>query len=152
MNHLESVRRLCREAGCRHRIIAHERPILAAKDAEGLFDLARAAPVYVLESARTGLVAAVLSMARGRPGPPLLSVLEEALDARDLRMARTAALRAAGLEPGRVPLVGHGLPCVFDALLLEHEYIYGGTGDPLYTLEVAPEDVRRVNTVILTLE
>lgn len=144
---VDHVRGICAAAQCDFAILAHERPIRTVRDAEGIFDLAKAAPVYVLEHG-AGLLAVILSASRGRPDVPALT---QALGLAALRMAAPAALRAAGMEPGSVPLVGHGLSCVFDGRLLEHEYIYGGAGHPLHTLRIAPGDVARVNTVVLTL-
>lgn len=153
---LHPLRALCDAQGCRYRIIPHERPILAARDAAGLFDLTLAAPVYILE--RTdgdGLVAAVLSMSRGRPDMAMLTAqlgkAEQGMPGKGLtilRMASAAALRAAGLKPGCVPLVGLSMPCIFDDRLLEYDVIYGGTGHPLHTLEIASDDARRLHNVI----
>lgn len=38
--------------------------------------------------------------------------------------------------------------CIFDESLLAFNYVYGGTGDPLTTLKIAPGDVKRLNKVI----
>jgi len=53
-----------------------------------------------------------------------------------------------GYKAGSIPLIGHNLPCVFDDCLLDYDYIYGGSGDELHTLKIAPNDVMRLNNII----
>ena len=56
--------------------------------------------------------------------------------------------KATGYEPGMIPLVGLELDCIFDDFLLMWDYIYGGTGNELITLKIAPADIKRLNKVI----
>ncbi|MNN70372.1 YbaK / prolyl-tRNA synthetases associated domain protein [compost metagenome] len=53
-----------------------------------------------------------------------------------------------GYPAGAIPLIGHRLPCIFDHRLLAFDYVYGGSGDELHTLKIAPNDVIRLNDVI----
>ena len=53
---------------------------------------------------------------------------------------------------GSIPLVGLGLPCLFDRKLLRHDYVYGGTGDELKTLKIAPEALLKVDEIIGMLD
>ncbi len=53
---------------------------------------------------------------------------------------------------GSIPLVGLGLPCLFDRKLLRHDYVYSGTGDELKTLKIAPEALLKVNEIIGMLD
>lgn len=74
------------------------------------------------------------------------AVLKRQLGFQKLRLAdRKAVAAQTGYEPGEVPLAGLGLPCFLDRELLGHDYVYGGTGCPLYTLKIAPRDLARVN-------
>jgi prolyl-tRNA editing enzyme YbaK/EbsC (Cys-tRNA(Pro) deacylase) len=58
----------------------------------------------------------------------------------------------AGYDVGSIPLVGLGLPCLFDRKLLRHDYVYGGTEDELKTLKIAPEALLKVNEIIGMLD
>ena len=60
--------------------------------------------------------------------------------------------QATGYEAGRIPLVGHNLPILFDKQLTIHDFIYGGTGDEFHTLKIRPEDVIRLNNMIDFIE
>ena len=46
-----------------------------------------------------------------------------------------------------VPLVGLGLPLIFDKKLLCHDFVYGGPGDELVTLKIKPEDLMKANEI-----
>lgn len=125
--------------------IHHDKPLISKSDASQCFDLIKAAPVFILE-ADGELVALVTSAARGRID---LKALRDELGYTSLRPvdAETALLRA-GCAPGRVPLVGHGLPVIFDEVLLRYDYVYGKTGDILCTLQIRPLDLMRVSAVV----
>lgn len=56
-----------------------------------------------------------------------------------------------GFEVGAMPLVGLALPVIFDDSLLKHDYVYGGTGDIYYTLKIAPADIKKLNTIMLSI-
>ena len=126
-------------------LIHHNRPLISRSDAAQCFDLIKAAPVFILE-ADGELVALVTSAARGRID---LKALRDALGYASLcpADAETVLLRA-GCAPGRVPLLGHGLPVIFDEVLLRHDYVYGKTGDVLCTLKIKPLDLMRLSAVV----
>ncbi len=60
------------------------------------------------------------------------------------------ALTVAGFAPGIMPPFGHKtpLPTLLDAAVLEQPLVYGGTGDPLVLLELAPAELQRVTGAI----
>lgn len=135
--------------GADYEVIRHDKPIRSTKDAAEYFDIAKAAPVFVLDT-DIGLVAFIKSAVRGKI--PFAGL------ARLLNCARVALAdpetvgRQTGHAVGSVPLVGLSLPTIFDNALLQFEYIYGGTGDIHHTLKIAPADVQRLNRVIACLE
>ena len=55
--------------------------------------------------------------------------------------------KQAGYPVGCIPLVGLGIPCVFDKKLLCHDFVYGGTGNELLTLKINPKDLLKVNEI-----
>lgn len=95
-----------------------------------------------------GLAALIVSARRGKLH---YSALAEHLGCEQFRLASRKKLAEAGLKPGAVPLVGHGLPCVFDDALLSNAFVYGGTGDVLHTLQIEPNDMKRLQQVIAVL-
>ena len=65
-----------------------------------------------------------------------------ALDCAEGRMASRDEVRAAtGFPIGGVPPIGHGLPVVFDAALLDYERIYAAGGDGNTLFEVRSRDL-----------
>lgn len=142
---VEQLEMLLKRAGADFELIRQGVPILSARDAEPYYDIAKAAPTLVLRSDR-GLVACVVSANRGRLD---LEALKSAFGFRKLKMAdRKEVLKQTGYEVGTIPLVGLELDCVFDNALLAYDYVYGGTGDALVTLKIAPRDVKRLNRIL----
>ena len=63
----------------------------------------------------------------------------DALDCAEVRQASASEVRAAtGFPVGGVPPFGHGLPVVFDQVLLEHDVIWAAGGDGNTLFAVAP--------------
>ncbi len=142
---IEQLAELLKQENADFELIRQEAPILSAKDAAPYYDITRAAPTLVLQSDQ-GLAACILSANRGRID---FEALKSAFGFGKLKMAdRGKVLSQTGYEVGAIPLVGLALDCIFDSALLEYDYIYGGTGDPLTTLKIAPGDVARLNNVI----
>lgn len=133
----------------RYRILEHDRPILSAADAAGYYPLEKAAPVFVLQT-EDGLIGCIASAQNGRLN---LELLKERFGFGKLKLAdRKKVARQTGFEPGSIPLVGLGLPCIFDGKLLRHDLVYGRTGDARRTLEIDPRDLLKVNEIIGTFE
>ena len=123
-------------------IIAHNKPIISKMDAEGLFDIEKAAPVFILKT-ETYLFAFVLSSKRERID---FKLLRNALGCSKLSFAdKKEVLDATGYEVGSIPLIGHGIPCILDSQLMNYDYIFGGTGDAFHTLKISPNDVLKLN-------
>ncbi len=142
---VEQLGALLTREGADFELIRQDAPILSAKDAEPYYDVTKAAPTLVLQSDR-GLVACVLSANRGRLD---LEAVKAAFGFEKLRMAdRKKVQKQTGYEAGAIPLVGLDLDCIFDESLMAFDYVYGGTGDPLTTLKIAPGDVKRLNKII----
>ncbi|WP_298020095.1 aminoacyl-tRNA deacylase [uncultured Dysosmobacter sp.] len=145
---LEALDRYLREQRADYELIRQDSPILATQDAARHFDLQYAAPTLVLQT-ETGLMSLIVSAQRGRVN---FEALKARLGLSKLKLAdRKKAEKATGYPAGAIPLVGSGLPCVFDARLLDFAYIYGGSGDPLHTLKISPRDVERLNAVVFRL-
>ena len=133
-----------KSSGADYEILKHDKPILTTQDANQYFDTDRAAPVLVVQTER-GLMILIVSARRGRLD---FKELAAKLGFAKMKLADgKKAEKAAGYPAGAMPLIGISLPCIFDTGLLELNYIYGGSGDELHTLKIAPEDVERLNQV-----
>ncbi|WP_054940348.1 aminoacyl-tRNA deacylase [Paenibacillus ihuae] len=146
---LEELKHYLLQNDCNFEIIAHQTPIRSTRDAEHYFDIKKAAPTLILQT-NLGLTALIASTQRGRLD---FGYLKEAFGYTKIKMAdKKDVVERTRYSPGAIPLIGHGLPCIFDISLLALDYIYGGSGDELNTLKVAPVDVIRLNNVISFLE
>lgn len=134
--------RYLEESNAAFEIIPHQKPIVTTADAEGLFDLNKAAPVFVVKT-ESGLMAFMVSSQRGRID---FKLIKELLGFAKFKMADKNEIKErTGYEVGTIPLVGHQLPCLLDRKLLEFDFIYGGTGDICHTLKISPQDIIRLN-------
>jgi Cys-tRNA(Pro)/Cys-tRNA(Cys) deacylase len=125
-------------------LIRQDKEILSAEDAAGYYALNKSAPTLVLET-EDGFWAYIKSVTSGRIP---FKALRQMLSCKKVGMADPQKVREkTGAAVGSVPLVGHGLPVIFDAALLQFDYVYGGTGDPFVTLKIRPADLKRVSEV-----
>lgn len=126
-------------------LLRQDRPILSAADAAEYYPPEKAAPMLVLQT-ENGLIGCAVSAGRGRLD---FEALKQKFHYEKLKMADRAKIKKlTGYEAGAIPLIGLGLPCLFDSSLLQHDYLYGGSGDALVTLKIAPRDVMRLNPII----
>lgn len=132
-----------------YEIIRHSKPILSTTDAEGLFDITKAVPVFIMKTEK-GYMALIVSGSSGRID---FKLLKQKLQLKKLSMAgREEVLSETGYEIGSIPLIGHNLPVILDKRIMETDYVYGGTGDAFYTLKINPKDVKRLNNVVNEIE
>lgn len=145
---LEALDQYLREQRADYELIRQDAPILSTQDAARYFDLQYAAPALVAQT-ENGLMSLIVSARRGRLD---FEALKNRMGLSKLKLAdRRKVEKLTGYQAGAIPLVGLDLPCVFDNSLLSFDYIYGGCGDELYTLKIAPGDVKRLNPVVWTL-
>ena len=148
MYSVQELEQVLREAEADFQLIRQDAPILSAADAEPYYDIQKAAPTFILQH-EGGLAACTRSANRGRMD---FEAMKCQFGFSRLKMAdRKKVLQETGYQVGTIPLIGHGLDCIFDSSLLRYDYIYGGTGDALVTLKISPRDVERLNRVIGTL-
>ena len=145
MDKVDYLKNILNENNVNYEIIKHDKPILATKDAKGYFDVSKSAPVIILLTEK-GLVAYIKSITKGKIN---FSIIKEAISCNNVEMAdKNIIFDKIGFTIGSIPLVGTSLSCIFDKKLLEFDYAYGGTGDPNYTLRIAPTDIIRLNNII----
>ncbi len=149
-NALGSIAYLNEKNAC-YELIRTQQPIRSVKDGVKILDIeaGQTAPVLVLNSDK-GFYAVIISGERGKID---LQSIAKLLDCKSIEMADKAeVLKVTGYAPGRIPLVGHGLPCIIDRRLLQYPFIYGGSGDFVVTLKIEPQALYDLNTVIAELD
>jgi len=131
-----------------YEIIYHEKPIKSRNDALDYFKLEEMAPTLILKSEEK-YFALIISGERNKID---FENIQNLLGCKHLEMAtRQEVFDKMQLETGRIPLVGHNLPCIIDEGLFNYEYVFGGSGDFLHTLKIRPADLERMNNTILKL-
>ncbi len=71
--------------------------------------------------------------------------IKKLLKAHDLKFAeREKVMELTNCDLGYVSLLNEGLHPLFDASILEREFVYGGTGSPEHDLRIRPADLARL--------
>lgn len=142
---VKEIEAFLRENNADFELLEQDKPILSAADAAEYYPAEKAAPTFVLQT-ENGLIGCIVSVNSGRLD---FEDLKQKFGYSKLKMADKAKIKSeTGYEIGAIPLIGLELPCLFDNTLLKYDYIYGGTGNELVTLKIAPGDVMRVNRII----
>lgn len=145
MYNLDELTTFLSANNCSFEIISHEIPIISTHDAERYFDIAKAVPTFIMDT-EIGLLALIVSSEHGRID---FKTLKQELGFSKFKMAdKTKIQRDIGYQIGAIPLIGHNLPCIIDESILEYDYVFGGSGDELHTLKIAPSDLLRLNNVM----
>ncbi|ERE19860.1 aminoacyl-tRNA deacylase [Pseudogulbenkiania ferrooxidans] len=132
-------------------VLAHGKALRSAREGAAHFGIAMAqtAPTLIVE-ADGDVFACILS--GGRDGLDW-DKLAQTLGRGQARLADRRRVRdITGCDAGAVPLLGLDLPCVMDRLLLAHDFVYGGAGDPLRTLKISPRVLAELNRVSIWYE
>ena len=130
-------------------ILYHEKPIKSRYDALKYFRLEDTAPTLILKTER-GMYALIVSGGRGKAD---LEMIRKSLDCAEIGLAdKNDVFQKLGMKTGEVAMVGHGLPCILDTRLFNSEYIFGGAGHSNYTLKIKPQDLEKVDKVILQFD
>ncbi len=130
-------------------IIQHDIPIKSKKDAIGYFKIEETAPTLIIQT-ETEYYALIISGERSKVNFDLIRNL---LGCETIKMAdKIEIVKKFNIEPGQVPLVGHNLPCIIDNKIFKYNFVYGGTGNWYYTLKIKPEDLAKVNNVVLKFD
>lgn len=131
--------------GAHYEMLSHELPIFTTQDAAQYFDIKKAAPVFIIDTGQI-FIALIVSFMRGKID---FKAMGKTLGYSKFRLASKERVEEiTGYTIGKVPLIGHNLPCVFDKSLLEYDFVFGGSGDEYHTLKIASKDVLRLNNVI----
>ncbi|CAK7024055.1 MAG: hypothetical protein DELT_03331 [Desulfovibrio sp.] len=149
MMNLEQLKEYLTENKVVFELQEHEEPLAGAKDAAKYFDAELVTAVYAINTER-GLAAMVVNASRTSMDTESINYV---LGYKVSGMADPKIVKqATGYEAKFLPLIGHGLPILFDKGMTIHDYIYGSTGDPNHTIKLRPEDVIRLNTMLAFVE
>lgn len=142
---IKEIEKLLITKNLQFEIIQQDRPIISALDAEGYYPVEKSAPTFVLQT-ENGLIGCIVSFQNGRLD---FDKLKQAFGFNKLKMADRKKIKSqTGYDVGAVPLVGLQLPCIIDRKLFNHDFIYGGTGNELFTLKIAPSELLKANEII----
>ncbi len=142
---IDDLRQLLDERNIKYDIILQDKPILSVADAAMYYPMEKSAPTFVLQT-EDELISCITSVQNGRLN---FEKLKKQFGFTKLKMADKNIIKLqTGYEIGSIPLVGLKLRCLFDGKLLNHDFVYGGTGNELMTLKIDPKDIMEVNTVI----
>lgn len=145
MYKVRDLERFLSEKHADFQLIRQNKPIYTVQDAEGYYDVKKAAPTFILQT-EDGLLSCITSINRGKLD---LETMKKQFGYSKLKMANKNKIEnQTGYRIGTIPLIGLNLPCCFDKNLLKYDYIYGGTGDELVTLKIKPQNVEYLNNVI----
>jgi len=146
---IKELKILLEQNNGRYELIYHEKPIRTVEEGRKYFDINTIAPVFILKTDK-GFFAFISA---GKRGAIDFNVLKESLNCMEVKLAgRKEVKEVTGYEPGNVPLLGHGLPCIFDNMLLENEFICGGSGNENHTLRINPGDLMKLNNIVAKVD
>ncbi|WP_277472064.1 MULTISPECIES: YbaK/EbsC family protein [unclassified Paenibacillus] len=138
---MNALTKLLTEKKADFEILNHDKPIYTLSDASLYFDVAYAVPNLILNTDK-GFYSLLISGSRGRAD---LDSLKEILHCSSVTLAnKKQVMDQTGYKPGELPLIGLSIPYVFDRLLLQHPFVYGGLGNPLSTLKINPYDLKKL--------
>jgi len=145
---IENLKKILEQAQSDYEIIYHEKPIKSRIDAIGYFKLEEMVPTLILKSEDL-FYALIISGKREKVD---LQAIQNLIDCKNLQMANKQEIKSKlNLEAGRIPLLGHNLPCIIDEGVFNYDYVYGGTGDFMHTLKIKPKDLAKLNNTILKI-
>jgi len=145
---IDDISTILKQNNADYELVHQDKPIRSATDASGYYDVSKSAPTILLETDK-GLIAYIKSVNSENID---FSFLKQALNCKQLKMANPKVIKELlGYEIGSIPLVGLELTTIFDNTLLNFDYVYGGTGDLYTTLKIAPEDIKKINSIELTV-
>jgi prolyl-tRNA editing enzyme YbaK/EbsC (Cys-tRNA(Pro) deacylase) len=126
-------------AGVTYAILVHEQNISTAQGGAqtGLGALSAMAPTFILRT-ETGFLAAIVR------GDTRLSYkkIKQKLGLKNVSLATPDQVKQlTGSEVGHVALINQGVQTIVDERVMEVAVIYGGTGEPNHTLQIAPQAV-----------
>jgi Cys-tRNA(Pro)/Cys-tRNA(Cys) deacylase len=148
---MKTVNRTLAQWDCDYELITHPKPILTVQDGVDYFNIeaGQTAPTLILKTDRV-FFALIFSGSRPQIDFAAVAIL---LGRQHVKLASPSEVeKETGFACGSVALVGHALPCILDRKLFAYPFVYGGSGNPLQTLKIAPASLAQINNVIAYLE
>lgn len=127
-------------------LIHHQEPIHSAQEGAEYFgiELGQTAPTLIVRTDK-GFFALIVSGDRGRVN---FKEVAKILECNQAKLAGAHEVKqVTGYDVGSVPLVGLPIPHVLDSRLFRYPFIYGGSGEPTWTLKINSA-LEKVNQVV----
>jgi Cys-tRNA(Pro)/Cys-tRNA(Cys) deacylase len=134
-----------------YEFIFHEKQIYSAAEGADFFGIepGQTAPTLIVK-ADQGYFSIIFSGSRSHIDFELIAKL---LHVSQVKLVNKGKVRQiTGFNPGDTPMVGLGLPTVFDKKLLQYPFVYGGSGLPNRTLKIAPIALTKLNRIVAFLD
>jgi len=147
---MESLQKILENCPFQYEMISHSKPIYSAQEGASFFgiQIGQTAPALILKT-EMGLLLMIASGDRGRIEFPKVAQM---LDCRSIELAKKDEVKeATGFSVGSIPLIGIELPCIMDKRLFQYQFVYGGSGEPRYTLKIEPRAIAHFNKVVTYL-
>ncbi|PLR75690.1 hypothetical protein CU633_19875 [Bacillus sp. V3-13] len=148
---MEKLQAILKQSRFISEIIKHEKPLLTAEEGSEFFriEVGQTAPSLILKTDK-GFFALVVSGSRGKVNFENIAGI---LGCNKVKLASPKEVqKVTGFEVGSVPMVGLDLPFVIDKRLFHYDFIYGGTGQPAFTLKIEPQALNELNQVAVTFD
>jgi prolyl-tRNA editing enzyme YbaK/EbsC (Cys-tRNA(Pro) deacylase) len=136
---LSELKSLLDEAGIAYAILEHEQTISTAQEGAqtGLGTLSSMVPTFILKT-EAGYLAAII---RGDTRLAYKKIKQQ-LSLKNISLASVDQVReVSGAEVGYVSLVNPGMETIVDEKVIAMDVVYGGCGEPRYTLRIQPKDL-----------
>lgn len=142
---------ILKNSGYNYELIFHEKTIFSAQEGADYFkiDIGQTAPTLIIK-ADNRFLALIISGSRKYVNFEQISRI---LGCQHTQMASKKEVKdMTGFKIGSIPLVGIPLPFILDSQLFSYPFIYGGSGQAMRTLKIAPTALRQLNQVVAILD
>lgn len=146
---MERLQAALQSCGYSYELIKHEALIHSAQDGANYFGIhiGQTAPTLVIKTEK-GFYGLIVSGNRGKVD---FDEISKGLGCQQAKLASAKEVQQiTGFSVGSVSMVCLSIPCIIDEQLDDYDFIYGGTGDPAYTLKIEPQALRELNQVVWT--
>lgn len=91
----------------------------------------------------------VIAVQRGANRKVNEARLRELVGVKTLSMAKKEDLMDLNVESGLVPLTGMKVQFFMDKVMMDQEFVYGGSGTKEFNLKISPKDLQVINTAVV---
>ncbi len=144
---MDSIEDILKNSKYDYELINHEKPIHTVQEGADYFgiEIGQTAPTLIIKT-DNGFFALLISGDRKRVD---FTSVAKILGCKQAKMAtREEVKEITGYDVGSVAMVGIALPFILDKQLFRYPYVYGGSGQDVRTLKIAPTALQHLNQVV----